>query len=264
MPIDKGAVEGFIAAICDETVTFLQANGERLTNGARLIERFTSATATWQANPSDNIRPITECVNELCIARKFLETEECACVSYEPALEGTDKTIDYRVETTDGRLILFDVKTVHPEAKDAWERFKSITDRGLLSDNTELVLDENWMGGEIAHSFLASREKFLDYTIELEAKIDAMEDSEGLFFAMVFCGNSYDWHLAQLEDFADFYLSGRHRQDDPFAKMEEHSIAEKRIALSRTINAFCYLERKISKATPRKFWCGVRGPTFPF
>lgn len=264
MSIDKGAVERFIAAVCDETLSVLRANAERLTNCDRLIERFTSATATWSANPSDNIRPITECVNELCIARKFLESEECARVSYEPPLEGTDKTIDYLVETTDRRRILFDVKTAHPDAKDAWERFKSITDRGLLSDNTELVLDENWMGGEIAHSFLASREKFLDYTIELEAKIDAMRDKDGLLFAMVFCGNGYDWHLDQLEDFADFYMSGRHRPDDPFAKMEAHSITEKGITLSRAINSFCYLERKISKTTPRKFGCNVRGPKFPF
>jgi hypothetical protein len=245
-------------------VSFLQANAERLTNCDRLIERFTSATATWHAGPSDNIRRITECVNELCIARKFLESDECVRTSYEPALAGTDKTIDYLVETTDGRRILFDVKTVHPEAKDVWKRFKNITDRGLLSDNTELVLHEDWMGGEIAHSFLAAREKFLGYTIELEAKIDAMQDRDGLLFAMVFCGYGYDWHLDQLEDFADFYMSGRHRPDDPFAKMEAHSIVEKGITLSRTINSFCYLERKISKTTPCKFGCNVRGPKFPF
>ncbi len=264
MPIDKGAAESFIAAVCNETISFLRANAGRLTYCDKLIERSTSAMATWRASPSDNIRPITESVNELCIARKFLEIEECSRAFYEPPLDGTDQTIDYLVETNDGRRIFFDVKTVHPEDKDAWERFKSITDRGLLSDNTELVLDENWMGGEIAHSFLASREKFLDYTIELEAKIDAMRNKDGLLFAMVFCGNGYDWHLDQLEDFADFYMSGRHRPDDPFAKMEAHSIAEKGITLSRTINSFCYLERKISKTTPRKFGCNVRGPKFPF
>ena len=264
MPIDTGAVERFIVAASGEIVGFLQANAERLTNCDRLIERFMSATATWHANPSDNIRPITECVNELCIARTFLESDECVRTSYEPPLEGTDKTIDYLVETTDGRRILFDVKTVHPEAKDAWERFKSITDRDLLSDNTELVLDENWMGGEIAHSFLASREKFLDHTIELEAKIDAMRDKDGLLFAMAFCGNGYDWHLDQLEDFADFYMSGRHRPDDSLAKMEEYSIAEKGIKLSRTINSFCYQERKNIETTPRKFGCNVRGSRFPF
>lgn len=264
MPIDKGAVERLIAAVCDETVSVLRANSERLTNSGRLIERFKSAAATWCANPSDNIRAIAECVNELCIARKFLESEDCTRVLYEPPLDGMDQTIDFLVETNDSRRILFDVKTVHPEAKDAWERFKRISERGLLSDNTELVLDENWMGGEIAHSFLASREKFLDYTTELEAKIDAMRDTEGLSFAVVFCGNGYDWHLDQLEDFADFYMSGKHRPDDPFAKMEEHSITEKGISLSRTINSFCYLERKISKTTPRKFGCNVRGPTFPF
>jgi len=264
MPIDKGAVESFIVAVCDETVSFFHTNTERFTNCDRLIERFTSVAATWQAHPSDNIRPITECVNELCIARKFLESEECTRVLYEPPLEGTDKTIDYLVETTDGRRILFDVKTIHPEAGDAWERFKSITDRGLLSDNTELVLDENWLGGEIAHSFLASREKFLGYTIELEAKIHAMGDKEGLSFAMVFCGNGYGWHLGQLEDFADFYISGSHRPDDPFAKMEAHFITERGITLSRTIHSFCYLERKIGKTSPRKFGCSVRGPKLPF
>lgn len=264
MPIDTAAVKRFLAAVSDETVDFLRSNAERLSNCDSLIKRYTLATATWQANPSDNIRSITECVNELCIARKFLENKECARVLYEPPLEGTDKTIDYVVDLTDGRRILFDVKTIHPEAKDAWQRYKSITDRGLLSDNTELVLDENWMGGEIAHSFLASRGKFLDYTVELEAKIDAMTNKDGLSFAMVFCGNGYDWHLDQLEDFADFYILGQHRPDDPFAKMEEHSIGEKGIALSRTINSFCYLERKIGRTTPRKFGCNIRGPKSPF
>lgn len=264
MPIDKEAVERLIASVREDTMSHLRANADRFTNCDRLIERFTSAAAAWRANPSDNIRPITECVNELCIARKFLESDECTRVSYEPPLKGTDKTIDFLVETTDGRCIFFDVKTVHPEDKDAWERFERISERGLLSDNTELRLDENWSGGEIAHSFLASRQKFLDYTVELEAKIYAMPEKEGLSFAMVFCGNGYDWHLDQLEDFADFYMSGEHRPDDPFAKMEEHSISEKEISLSRTIHSFCYLERKISKTTPRKFGCNVRGPVFPF
>jgi hypothetical protein len=264
VPIDKDAVENFVAAVNSDTVSFLRANAERVANCDRLIERFASATATWNTDPSDNVRPITESVNELCIARKFLESEECAFVSYEPRLEGTNKTIDYLVETTNGQRIFFDVKTIHPEAKSAWERFKKITDLGLLSDNTNLVLDENWMGGEIAHSFLASREKFLDYTIELEAKIDAIQDKGELSFAMVFCGNGYDWLLDQLEDFADFYLSGQHRPDDPFARMEAYSIAEKEIAVKQTIDSFCYLERKIIRTTPCKFSCNVRGPTFPF
>lgn len=264
MPVDRGAVENLIAAAYDDTASFLRANTERLTNCDRLIGRFTSATAAWRAAPSDNICAITECVNELCIAREFLESEECGRVFYEPPLEGTEKTIDYFVEMTDGRRVLFDVKTVHPETKDAWERFKSITDRGLLLENTELVLDENGMGGEAAHFRLASREKFLDYSIELEAKIDSVRDKDGLLFAMVFCGNGTDWHQSWLEDFADFYMSGRHRPHDPLAKMEAHVIAKEGIILSRSINSFCYLERKISKTTPRKFVCNVRGPMYPF
>lgn len=264
MSIDRNAVEDFAGTVCNEIVSFLRAESGFLASSEKLIERFTAAMSAWRIGALQNIRPITESVNELCIARKFLECEECSRISYEPTLDGTSQSIDFLVETTDGRRIFFDVKTVHPEPRDSWERFKRITDSGLLSDNTELVLDENWMGGEIAHSFLASREKFLEYTIELESKIHEMRDKEGLSFAMVFCGNGYDWHLDQLEDFADFYMSGRHRPDDPFAKMELHFIAEKGISLSRSIDSFCYLERKISNTTPRKFRCGVRGPISPF
>src|SRR5262249_51648136 len=60
---------------------------------------------------------------------------------------------------------------------------------------------------------------------------------------LIFCGNEFAWHRSDLEDFADFYHTGRHSADDPFALMEQHYLKENGVQLERNIDHFGFLKR---------------------
>jgi hypothetical protein len=76
----------------------------------------------------------------------------------------------------------------------------------------------------------AARAKMLEYSIEVEEKIaSCTADIGAVPVVLVFCGDEFKWHLDSLEDFVDFYRTGRYRYDDPFSKMAAHYISEKSI-----------------------------------
>ena len=79
---------------------------------------------------------------------------------------------------------------------------------------------------------------------------------------LVFCGTGWAWSLDQLEDFVDFYLTGKHRLDDPFGRMEAHSLEAGRIELLRNISAFAFVKRGMDETTPSQCVMPVRGPRF--
>jgi hypothetical protein len=79
---------------------------------------------------------------------------------------------------------------------------------------------------------------------------------------LIFCGNEFAWHRSDLEDFADFYHTGRHRADDPFALMEQHYLKENGVQLERTIDHFGFLKRYIEIPTMAEFYLPVEGPQF--
>jgi hypothetical protein len=78
----------------------------------------------------------------------------------------------------------------------------------------------------------------------------------------VFCGTRFAWHQSNLEDFADFYLTGVHRGEDAFALMEQHAIKRKKIKLLRNIDHFGYLRRHTEKPQKEEFHFPIRGPRF--
>ncbi len=77
---------------------------------------------------------------------------------------------------------------------------------------------------------------------------------------MVFCSDGFDWRWDKLEDFADFYKTGRYNPDDPFRNMESHYIENKKISLQKNITAFCYLERPKTQTKIEKLICPIQGP----
>jgi len=121
-------------------------------------------------NTSKQFREATEWVNEMCVALKILtgSSQGVKQLDYEPCLPGTPKTIDFCSIATDGKVTWWDVKTVHPEAMDDWDKYVEHKRRKWLDG---LILDKNGLGGEFYHKYYASRGKFLDYTLELEKKI---------------------------------------------------------------------------------------------
>jgi hypothetical protein len=113
----------------------------------------------------------------------------------------------------------------------------------MFSDNVHFGVQKKWIGGEIWHSAYTARGRMLEYALELEAKISeaglAAADRKCILAA---CGNGFDWHRDELEDFVSFYRC-RCRADDPFAKMERADIEICKIALQRTILAFALMSR---------------------
>ncbi len=259
---DPSPVEALIEQVTTETYTYLEANASRLTMGSSLLKRFKDACAAWRTGKRRTVDQITEAVNELLVARRFLQAERCLRVEYEPPLDGTQKTIDFLFYTTEWNRVFYDVKTVHPQTGDGWSLYERACKEGWFSPGTKLVLDPAWAGAELAHDQITSRRRFQEYTLEFETKIRSVSGpNDGrTFFRMVFCGDGWTWRPDQLEDFAETYLIGRCEWDH-FAKMEAHSMREKRQTFDRTIQGFCYFERAVTLSEPTAFRCDVRVPT---
>ncbi|MDA0999710.1 MAG: hypothetical protein O2807_04210 [bacterium] len=258
--VDPARVNSFLKTVDSELVPQIEASGDRLTRNNRLLNKYRSERDAWHNRRVSHVRGITEAVNELCFADLILKDKKVEAAEYEPPIRGTNRTIDFLVlpAGSDGR-IYYDIKTVHPEEEDGWERYERAKTEKRFTPGTELILDPEWEGGEIAHDLFAAREKFLEYTQEFETKIQLVENPEECRFGMVFCGDGSQWYRDNLEDFADFYFTGRHRSDDEFGAMEAHYLTNKGITLDRTINGFSYLQR----AKPRinvVFNRNVRGP----
>ena len=121
------------------------------------------------------------------------------------------------------------------------------------------------MGGEIWHGMFAARSRFLEYTLELKAKIreSGLQVQPKTYFTLVFGGAGVNWREDWLEDFADFYRHGYHRSDDHFANVEVHSIEEKKITLDRTVTRFGCMKRRQGELCPHGLTWHVRGGKDP-
>lgn len=263
MPIDREKVQQFLLQVDAEIVPVLGAGATKLLGCQKLVANYQAACTAWHSGSVGHIQDITTWVNELCIARRILASNKIRSAHYEPPLEGMEKTIDFLVVRNEAG-IFYDVKTVQPSIKDTWDRYERFKKKSRFTSGTELDLDKGSLGGEIAHERIASREKFLDYTLELEAKIRAIPKENGNRFCLVFCGDGVRWRRDHLEDFADFYFSGQCRQDDSLGSMQSHHMMEKGMAFDRSIHGFCYFERKICSPNPTVFQCGIRRPRIPW
>ena len=264
MPIDRDLVANFLAKIEANVVSAIESKADRLEGHHKLVGKFHAECAAWQAESVDHVRGITEAVNELYFAKLVLEDPKVFRVEYEPSIPDTNKTIDFLVHPKEQEVqIYYDVKTVHPEARNAWKRYVRFLNQKLFTPRTDLILDEEWIGGEIAHNLFASREKFLEYSLELEAKIRSVGKQENNVFRMVFCSNGFQWKDDHLEDFADFYFNGHPRPDDTFGVAQKHYLVENAIELDRSISGFCYLERSKPSTVITAFKMDVRGPQLP-
>lgn len=202
-------------------------------------------------------------INELILANLILNKKDFVCkeLEYEPNPNTSRKlvkTIDFRFTTGRDDIVYCDVKTVKPEIKDSWEKFKK--DKTYFPKNVHLGIDKKWMGGEIYHCMRNARAAMLQYAIEFENKIETYSKSIKTHYVLIFCGNGFHWHLDELEDFADFYLTGRHNPGDQFCNMENYYMKSEKIVFKRTIERFAYFERKEYEIDYRKFVDRVRGP----
>jgi len=253
------------------------AAGTRMQGGSRLLSRFEDAATTVLIRGRAFINAVEESHNELCIAALCLEAESgSTIVEYEPRLRGSMKTIDFTV-TAKGRPKHFvDVKTIRPAPRDRTDAYVRAVQEGHLPENTrvelmKLVCDpggdeesdiKTRPDGEAWHDLVTARGRMLEYALELERKIqDARIAEDGSLVILALCSNGFRWGLDQLEDFASFYHTGRHRFDDPLSKMEAHFIREQKVDISRTISQFAYLSRSLFDLRQAEFVMPVRPPS---
>jgi len=202
----------------------------------------------------------SQIVNEVILANLILNNNKFVCKSftYESPYAKSSKTIDFTYCIAGGATILCDVKTIKPEMVDSWEQFQN--EKRNFPVNLHIELEQEWMGGEIYHTMRSARSSMLQYTLECENKLVAYHTNNTMRCILMFCGNGFHWHLDELEDFADFYFTGKHNPDDQFSKMEDNFMKTKNIVFKNNIHRFGYFERKEYEADYRQIVCPVQGP----
>lgn len=243
--------------------TIFAANTTRFGQSSRLLDRFQSAINNALERGREHFRSVDEAHNELCIAAAILNNTRpyYTLLTYEPPLPNSSKSIDFRAEAADQLVVFIDVKSVRPlpEEEGGWDRYSRLVRNGLV-ERDSLDLRRNCLGGELAHNMFSSRERFLEYTLELETKIAvSMIDNPKPVFALAFCGTGFEWDEHELQDFVSFYFSGAHRSDDLFGPIEGYDMNEKDQSFSKAIAQFGCMHRSHGELQPaRLHWYGKR------
>lgn len=184
-----------------------------------------------------------------------------AAVAYEAPIADVTSLIDFTASWPGGRTLYVEVKTVHPRTEDtdtSWANYEKRS--GLHPEHVDYIVHKDWLGGQIYGDSFSARGSFMTYARQFEERLAAacaVRPGEGV---LLVCGTGFPWHLSELEDFADFYRLGAHREDDPFAAMEAHALGERSIELRRNIAEFAYIMRPMDRLTPKSWFSKVQGP----
>lgn len=254
-------IENFVAEVREHYKDLIVGDASRVARGQALWDQFEQAAAVCCADDNVDSRQLTERVNELAVVKVLIDDPNIAGpISYEPDLLPDNRKIDYVVARGDENIYV-EVKTVHPRTDDtdeAWENY--LRRKEYHPETVNFLVEREWMGGALYGNTFASRSHFLDYSLEFESRLAAAKLIKGGPGILVFCGNGFAWGCSDLEDFADFYHSGAHRLDDPFALMEKHHIEDRGIQILRNVDHFSYLKRAVTQAEPQQLIFPVRGP----
>jgi hypothetical protein len=240
----------------------------RFSDGEELLARYSGAVKDLIARGREHFRPVDETHNEMCVADAILADPSTAqaTLRYEPPLPNTDKTVDFVLREEDGNVTVVDVKTITPQPRDRWDQYQQAIVEGWLPRNVQFILSQEWQGGELWHAAFVARSRFLEHTLELEEKIAAAASGDASRRrVLMFCGEGFNWHQDELEDFIAYYRSGAHRPDDPFSLAESHYVEANRVTLRRSITSFGCLDRRQGDLTARRVNWHVRPPSLaPF
>lgn len=258
-------VEAHIDAVDRQLRKLINGGNNRLIGGRTLWAQYEQAVEAFRQHSRAQVMGIVERVNELVVCKLLLDDPTLAsrAIEYEPEIVPQGQRFDFVGTGKDDALVYVEVKTVYPHTDDSEENWRKVERRrSHLTPGTHYVVDKEWMGATIFNNSLASRDAFMRYTRETETKLaahNAIRPGRGI---LVFCGSGFQWHLSELEDFADFYQGGRHRMDDPFAAMECHAMESGGTELTRTLKGFAALIRKHDAINPEQWAYPVRGPSW--
>jgi hypothetical protein len=264
---DIAWLSAYAKEVQDTFATEFGAAEVRFPHWRRPLARFTEAVDHVLKDGRVYFSAVDEAHNELCVASAILANENphIARLEYEPPLQDCKKSIDFRATAEDGSLYYVDVKTIKPVSKDRWDQYEKAWEEKWLPDNVHIILEKEWLGGEMWHSMFAARGRMLEYALELEAKIaEAMLSAANTRIVMMFCGDGFYWHRSELEDFVSFYCSGWHRADDPFSNAELKYMAQKALAFDRTFTSFACMSRPQGIIRQRPIRWNVQPPPDAF
>lgn len=255
-------IAGFAQEIRDEYKETIVGPHSRLKNGQTLWDQFEAAVDNYLGGNRRTDRHISEKINEIAVATALLEDESISgfTIQYEPNILSDGRKIDFVIDRGVDNLYV-EVKTVHPTTKDsrsAWEAF--LRRKQHHPETLDYQASRESMGGMIYANEFKSRAHFLEHTLAFEERLSAARAIKPGPGILVFCGGGFEWRKLNLENFADFYLIGKPRADDPFGKMQEDHIREKKISLKRNVDHFAFLERPVDVARKTALHYPVRGP----
>lgn len=243
-------------------------NKARFSNSEKLLSRYHDAVSRVLTQGVQRLRDFHEAHNELCTAIAILEDKSetnVTLLQYEPEIDGCDKRFDFHATLSEGPIRYIEVKTIHPIAQNDWDKYLSASKNERFPKDTHLILENEWLGGELYHNAYAVRSKMLDYALDLEHKIEACLSNvrEKTTFLALFT-NGFHWHLDELEDFVFFYLTGAHFPGDPFADMEEFVVRKKKIEFRKSIDHFVFFRRPKTEMKANKIVWSVTPPHMPY
>ncbi len=265
-PLSQAAVEWLKSYAAEVEATYSQrfaAEEGRFKDAKVLIKRFSHAVGQVLATDRTAFRAVDEAHNELCIAFALLQNPNprFSSLEYEPKLEHCEKSIDFRASVDDGGKVYVDVKTIKPGKIDRWDQYERAQKEHWLPKSVEVILSKSWLGGELWHNMFGARSKMLDYALELEQKVIKCKlQHESTRFVLAFCGEGFYWNEDELEDFVEFYFTGRHRPDDPFGNAEGRSLAAKGLAFSKVISRFGCMSRPQGTVDQKRLNWNVQAP----
>lgn len=257
----------FVSKVEQDLITVVESNKNRFPSGDRLINRYRDAISRVRKGGYCQFKEFHEVHNELCTAVVILEDKSEPMVQkleYEPQISKCDKRFDFHVMMSDNNTRYLELKTIHPISQDDWYKYQKALMDKRFPENTHFILDKQSLGGELYHNFYSARSKMLDYTIDIEKKIESCLDNPktNAIFLVLF-SNGFAWYLEELEDFVFFYRKGKHFPGDPFAQMEDYFIKEREILLSGSIHCFSYFRRPKLEVRPNKVVWNVDLPSVP-
>lgn len=253
----------FIAEIEKDLCTALESNAARFPSHKILLSRFEEASKRLLGEGLKHLSQFIEFHNELCVAAILLKEPTCEQLDYEPEIDACKKRFDFCLRLASRKPKWVEVKTIHPSTKDDWKKYEQDSYLRRFG-GVELIMEKEWLGGELYHKAYASRSKILEYVMQTENKIESClrgKKEENTF--LLFFSNGFDWSIGSLEDFVFFYRYDKHLPEDTFGFMEEHNVKEKGIILQRNIDFFAFMERPFAEIWPSRGIWNVR-PSVPF
>ena len=114
-----------------------------------------------------------------------------------------------------------------------------------MPDNTHFIVDREFGGAGLAGQAIKTRWSLVTRAVETEENAAPIPENMNGPVTLLFCSDYFAWHTDDLEDFADFYRTGRFRTDDwSQNEIGRYMRDKKRRTFTRALSGFHHLRRR--------------------